>query len=325
MSWTHVQGTGAAASEAGDASIVATFGSSVTAGNLIVVCIANYGSFTPVVSDSKNSVDYTLAANEISGSFQSLIYYYIPLIGGTGFEISAVAGGESYFAISIDEYSFSPGASISVDSNAGATGSASPATLASALTVSGTDLIVAVTQCPAYGTYTVGSGFTAGYTNNYAAGNSMGIGTEYLLNETSNVNPTMAVTASSWYFAAAAFKATGGGSGPTTATLSGPTIGLIGVTSTNFTITLNQAAQSGGVSCPITSSHSGDTITSTPVVIASGQTTGTFTVTPSPHNLGDVGARNITLGATTPSLTIENSPIPYLASAYYPAAMMLGL
>ncbi len=114
-------------------------------------------------------------------------------------------------------------------------------------------------------------------------------------------------------------------SGPTTATLSGPTIGLIGVPSTNFTITLNSAAGTGGVSCPVTSSHSGDSVTSTPVVIAAGQTTGTFTVTPSPHNLGDVGTRNITLGTTTPSLTIAGSPIAYLAQAYYPAAMMLGL
>jgi hypothetical protein len=95
---------------------------------------------------------------------------------------------------------------------------------------------------------------------------------------------------------------------PTTATLSGPPIGPVGAASTNFTITLDHAAQSGGVSCPITSSVGGDTITSTPVVIASSQITGTFTVTASTS-----GSRNITLGITTPSLTIDSSPLSYTA------------
>ncbi len=97
---------------------------------------------------------------------------------------------------------------------------------------------------------------------------------------------------------------------PTTATLSGPASGLVGAVSGNFAITLDQPAQSGGVSCPISSSVGGDTITSTPVVIASGQSTGAFTITPS-----TVGSRNITLGATTPSLTVAGSPKAYNATA----------
>jgi len=108
---------------------------------------------------------------------------------------------------------------------------------------------------------------------------------------------------------------------PTTATLSaGASSGYVGVASANFTITLDNAAQTGGVSCPITSSVGGDTITSTPVVIASGSSTGTFTITPS-----TVGSRNITLGTTTPSLTIAGSPQAYNSLTVGFPAMMLGL
>lgn len=56
-------------------------------------------------------------------------------------------------------------------------------------------------------------------------------------------------------------NAGGGPSVPTTATLSGPTSGTVGVASTNFTITLDQPAEAGGVDCVITDSAGGDTIT----------------------------------------------------------------
>lgn len=101
-----------------------------------------------------------------------------------------------------------------------------------------------------------------------------------------------------------------GSSGPTTATLSGPTTSTEGLPSTAYFITLDQPAASGGVSCAITSSVGGDTITSTPIVIAQGQTQGMFTVTAS-----TLGARTITLASTTPSLTISGSPITLTAAA----------
>ncbi len=92
---------------------------------------------------------------------------------------------------------------------------------------------------------------------------------------------------------------------PTTATLSGPTSGLVGVASAAFTITLNSAA-TVSESFPIT--YAGGSVTTSPVVIGIGQTTGTFTVTPSSG-----GANNVTLGAGTTGLTIAGSPIAYQA------------
>ncbi len=87
----------------------------------------------------------------------------------------------------------------------------------------------------------------------------------------------------------------------TTATLSGPTIGLAGVASADFTITLDSATLTA-LSFPIT--YAGGSITTSPVVIGIGQTTGTFTVTPSSS-----GANNVSLGAGTTGLTIDDSPI----------------
>ncbi len=97
----------------------------------------------------------------------------------------------------------------------------------------------------------------------------------------------------------------------TTATLSGPTIGLVGVASAAFTITLDSAA-AVSESFPIT--YAGGSITTSPVVIGIGQTTGTFTVTPSSG-----GANNVSLGAGTTGLSIDGSPIAYQAWAYHAA------
>ncbi len=104
----------------------------------------------------------------------------------------------------------------------------------------------------------------------------------------------------------------GGIMDPTTATLSAAsTIGLVGVASAAFTITLDSAA-AVSESFPIT--YAGGSITTSPVVIGIGQTTGTFTVTPSSS-----GANNVSLGAGTTGLSIDGSPIAYQAWAHYAA------
>jgi len=95
---------------------------------------------------------------------------------------------------------------------------------------------------------------------------------------------------------------------PTTATLSGPSAGVVSVASTDFTITLDHAA-TAAVTYTIASTVGGDTITTSPVVIAIGQTTGTFTITP--HT---VASRNISF-TNDRSLTLAGSPIAYNATA----------
>ena len=91
---------------------------------------------------------------------------------------------------------------------------------------------------------------------------------------------------------------------PTTATMTGPTTSTQGVPSTNFTITLDQPAPGGGITCMITSSITADIVTTTPAVIPLGQTTVTFTITA----IG-TGSRNIVLFSTAPPLIQLGSPI----------------
>jgi hypothetical protein len=92
---------------------------------------------------------------------------------------------------------------------------------------------------------------------------------------------------------------------PTTATLTGPSGGDYLVVSTNFTVTLDQPADPGGVIVTVTDSIAGDTITSTPFTIPAGSTTGTFTITPSTYR-----DRNISI-LTVPALAHPGSPRGY--------------
>ncbi|MGO9914489.1 MAG: hypothetical protein ACLQIB_07205 [Isosphaeraceae bacterium] len=89
---------------------------------------------------------------------------------------------------------------------------------------------------------------------------------------------------------------------PTTAVMTGPMTGARSTASGNFTITLDQAA-TASVSCVITSSVGGDTITSTPVVIGIGNSTGTFTVTPSTNAPRTITLTSATTTSTPNSLT----------------------
>src|SRR4051812_49032254 len=99
----------------------------------------------------------------------------------------------------------------------------------------------------------------------------------------------------------------------TTATLTGPTSGMCGVVSTNFTVTLDDVAPVGGVSVAIVSAVGGDAFSPNPLVIPAGSNSGTFTLTPN----SSVGSRNVSI-ATTPALTIAGSPISYNATGNCP-------
>lgn len=95
---------------------------------------------------------------------------------------------------------------------------------------------------------------------------------------------------------------------PTTATLSGPTTGTAGSPSTNFTVTLDQPAPSGGTAVALASSSGGTAfagtgVSGTTLTIAEGSTSGTFTYTRA------AGTSSISI--TSAGLTISGSPISY--------------
>ena len=101
---------------------------------------------------------------------------------------------------------------------------------------------------------------------------------------------------------------------PTTATLSGPTSGTLGVQSSAFTVALDQPAPSGGVIVMLCSSdgsdtfqHAGANVSS--VTVPQGLSVVTFYFTP-----GDSGERMLTF-TTSPSLTLEGTPLMYTAAS----------
>jgi hypothetical protein len=122
-------------------------------------------------------------------------------------------------------------------------------------------------------------------------------------------NVTLGAGSSGLTIAGSPISYTGTSAPPTLATLSGPTSGVVGI-GADFTITLDHPAGVGGVSCPVSSSVGGDTVTSSPLVIPAGSSSGIVTITAS-----SAGARSITLGATTPGLSLAGSPITFTARA----------
>ncbi len=182
MTWVHVQGTSGASTSL-------TFGSAVTAGDLIVVSVAefNSGAGTITCKDSINNTTYTQVAQVSNSGNQIAVFWFLPPVGGSSFTVTA--SDAYYSSMTIDEYSFPAGSTaVIIDSSGTAIG---PASLASSLTVTGTDLIYAA--CAVNGpTVAAGSGFTQRGQVAYVYAVDIGITSEDYLNVSSNINPSFA-------------------------------------------------------------------------------------------------------------------------------------
>lgn len=199
MGWTHVQGTGAQSSSANNHALTATFSGAVAAGDLIVISGAWYAwaSGTPTVADNVNGVNYTYKGPTVVYNTQNLgTWEYVTpkgaLPGTFTITFTTPGSGTTYPAMTIDEFNYATGATYSIDSSGTNTqAAASSMSLASALSVSGTDLVYAAGLLNGSGTASPGSGFTLAYNAQIIGGQSYGIASEYLFPETSNINPTM--------------------------------------------------------------------------------------------------------------------------------------
>ena len=202
MGWTHVQDAGAQTSSASNHSLTATFSGAVAAGDLIVVSGGWYGNpGTPTVADNVNAVNYTYKGPATFGTDNLGTWYYVTpkgaLPGAFAITLTVPGTGNAYLAMAIDEFNYAGGSTYVIDSSG--TNTSSPTTsisLASALTVSGTDLIYAAGLSASAGvTMSAGSGFTLAYNEPNISGKAFGIAAEYLFPETSNINPTMSCSA----------------------------------------------------------------------------------------------------------------------------------
>lgn len=99
---------------------------------------------------------------------------------------------------------------------------------------------------------------------------------------------------------------------PTTATLHAWPSGECSIVSNNFVVSLDQPAPLGGVEVMVSSTVGGDIITTSPFTILFGDTSGTFTLTPTV-----CGNRDISI-TTNPVLALVNSPATFNATCACP-------
>jgi hypothetical protein len=211
--WSYVQGTGNASTGAA-ASVAATPGASVTAGNLVVVgCNTNMPT-TLAVSDSAGNT-YTQAATLTWGTNGQRISLFYAQASTTGsLTVTATPGASSTIGLSVDEFKCNAGAwSLDTQGTGSDGGTLGTSLSAGTLTLTGTDVVIGLgrlQQNHSTLTYpwTAGSGYTLTYAQQ-GTGNVNDQATEYALNLTSSASPTLSATgnASNWGMAATAFRA----------------------------------------------------------------------------------------------------------------------
>ena len=215
MSWAHVQGTGASSTASGTTTLSATFASPVTAGNLIVVGLGSFGGGATTVKDSINNTNYSQAALIGSASSQAGIYWYVAPVGGSSFQVTLTSTSSSFPSMTIDEFSFTPGASISAEGAAtGGLNNASPAisTPTTTITPSGTDLIFCTIEWGSAVTATAGTNFTlTPFQGTFTTGKAEAVASQYALNRSTVITPSATLSGTiGWEMAAVGFLPTGG-------------------------------------------------------------------------------------------------------------------
>src|SRR5271157_5639208 len=200
MSWSHVQQGGAQNTTGGGSAttISATFTGTVAAGDLIIVGVANALAGTITVADNKNAGNYQMVPGTTGPNAQSLIFYNVVPNGGAAgtFTITATSASGGYPAISIDEFAFTGGGTISVDSSQyqAQVYGVTLATLPANLTTQASDLIFFTSAWGSAGTYTFSG--TPSYNAPNLAAEAMGIASQYYLNTSTAVNPTISLSTS---------------------------------------------------------------------------------------------------------------------------------
>jgi hypothetical protein len=327
MSFTVVQTAVGNATGASSSPVTASFGSAVTAGNIIVIIPqaivqTNAPGLTwSAVGDNKSNSytqEYTHNISASSGGQWDTIDFWLALAttGGTGVTVTATPSTSANLDLFALEISYSGLTPIFVGSNQ--QGAASPGTSLSTgnITVAGNGLVIAVGNSFQLGNLTVGGGYTQAGVITGVSGVCQGL-CQYLANtSTTPAAPTMTNGGSSpWFMAGFSLEEV---AGPTMATLAGPSpsSGLVGQQSGAFSVTLDVQAPFGGITVNLSSNGSGDTFQAvvsgsnvTTVTIPAGQTSVNFYLTP-----GTTGTRHVSI-TTTPTLTIAGSPVTYTSNS----------
>ncbi len=207
VTWSHIQGAISQASSATQLTLTATFTSAVNAGDLIVVSAGFYFTTgqTITVKDNVNSTNYTYKGPTLVTANQNLgTWIYTTPLGASAnaftvtLTVSEAGSQGPYLVLGIDEFSCGSGYTYSIDGSPGyqSSGGTNSITLASSLAVTGTDLIYAAAVSGAAGVASAdsGTGWTLSENAALISSQSFGLLTEYLLNDTTSVNPIVTST-----------------------------------------------------------------------------------------------------------------------------------
>jgi len=208
--WAFVQGQTQAGSSA--SSVAATFGSSVTAGHLVVVNLVWYSSPTVVnsVTDSASNT-YSLAISNTSTAASAATYYTVATTGGA-FTVTVNFSLGAYASITINEYSFTPGTiSVSNTNSVANTTNSTPASGNVTFTATKALIIGTIQNATQGETITPSTGFTLRNQVLYVGGTNEGVYALDYLNATSSPqNPGGTLgTSAQWTALGASFQSSG--------------------------------------------------------------------------------------------------------------------
>ena len=158
--WRYVQSNSYLSGSGSTAQVA--FGSPVTAGNLVVVAVTVWHSNDVTsVSDNKGNTYHKAVEANNSGSGYTHIWYAVATTGGP-LTITATIAASDGATVAVGEYSYPPGAVISVDATEqGHAGSAGTVVSLGSIPVTKPDLLVMVANLGgSTGTSTAGSGWS---------------------------------------------------------------------------------------------------------------------------------------------------------------------
>lgn len=212
--WNHRQGAGSCTSSG--TSLARAFPTSVVAGNLLVVGLHVVNSGVSVsIADTQGNT-YTQAVTT-TASGHTVQVWTAPVTTGGANTVTVTLGSSTFAECSIDEYSYTGGATFSLDNTNASSGTSTTASPGS-VTVSGTDLIYSVAgrlDTTGIG-YTASSGYSLRWNQFLSSGIAYGFVAQDCLGATTNQTPSFSLTASAtWVAAAISVKAnTTGAGGP---------------------------------------------------------------------------------------------------------------
>jgi len=308
--------TAGATNDVAASTIAAAFTANNTAGNLIVVAVSWGDRTAPSISatDTRGNT-YAVATNDFeSGNRQGLAILYAPNIRAGANTVTVNLGASNaYRRIIISEYAgiavSAPLDGVAKNRAAGTTASNGVTSTAATTTANG-DLIFGVTMDDSglFGTITAGTGFTR-----RAFVNNMDMATEDRVQPTAgSVAATFTFSRADMYLAQmAAFKSGSGGGGgsPSVSALACAPASVMSGFTTTCTVTLSQAAPSGGSIVTLASSNTGALPVPASVTVPAAATSATFTTTTGSVTTAQTVTVTATLGvSTTTTVTVTPSP-----------------